>query len=197
MIYLQSVQSPHWKTVLVVETTKLFISNSVGVYTDTFIDTLSQGWGFWLPLNFVSRWGFLCSRIIPGERFLLPSSRAQGFLGGGGGGGFDEIDTYVCHRYVKSDIARSTSVDQVNHSSLKMCRTFSITKAKQLNLWIKTILSVTISWNRSRRIKQCFLVLKMQYTKMDDRGVMFWERRITCRISNCENITFKNNVSLF
>ena len=85
---LQSVQSPHWKTVLVVETTKLFISNSVGVYTDTFIDTLSQGWGFWLPLNFVPRWGFLCTRIIPGERFLLPSSRAQGLFGGGGGGGW-------------------------------------------------------------------------------------------------------------
>ena len=26
---------------------------------------------------------------------------------------------------------------------------------------------------------------------------MFQERRITCRISDCENITFKNNVSLF
>ena len=26
-----------------VETTKLFISNSVRVYTDTFIDTLSEG----------------------------------------------------------------------------------------------------------------------------------------------------------
>ena len=65
--------------------------------------------------------------------------------GGGGGGGIDEIYTCVCHRYVKSDIARSTSVDQVNHSSLKTCKTFSITKAKQLNLWIKTILSVAIS----------------------------------------------------
>ena len=81
--------------------------------------------------------------IIPGERFLLPSSRAQGLFGGGGGGKLDEIDTCVCHRYVKSDIARPTSVDQVNHASLKMCRTFSITKAKQL--WIKTILSVAIS----------------------------------------------------
>ena len=56
---------------------------------------------------------------------------------GGGGGGLDEIDTYICHRHVKSDIARPTSVDQVRpepvdqviHASLKMCRIFSITKA--------------------------------------------------------------------
>ena len=86
--------------------------------------------------------------IIPGERFLLPSSRAQGLLGGGGGGGgelrLDEIDTCVCHRYVKSDIARPTSVDQVNHASLKMCRTFSITKPKAKQLWIKTILSLRV-----------------------------------------------------
>ena len=58
--------------------------------------------------------------IIPGERFLLPSSRAQGLLGSwrGGGGRLDEIDTCICHRHVKSDIARPTSVDQVNHASL-------------------------------------------------------------------------------
>ena len=31
---------------LFVETTKLFISNSVRVHTDTFTDTLSQVWGF-------------------------------------------------------------------------------------------------------------------------------------------------------
>ena len=55
--------------------------------------------------------------IIPGERFLLPSSRAQGLLGGGGR--LDEIDTCVCHRYVKFDIARPTSVDQVDHSHRK------------------------------------------------------------------------------
>ena len=83
----------------------------------------------------------VCHRYVKSDiaRFLLSSSRAQGLLGGR----LDEIDTCVCHRYVKSDIARSTSVDQVNHASLKMCRTFSITKAKQL--WIKTILSVAIS----------------------------------------------------
>ena len=53
--------------------------------------------------------------IIPGERFLLPSSRVQGLLGcwggGGGGGGegrLNEIDTCICHRHVKSDIARPT-----------------------------------------------------------------------------------------
>ena len=40
--------------VLFVETTELFISNSVRVYnyTDTFVDTLSQGWGFSLPVLF-------------------------------------------------------------------------------------------------------------------------------------------------
>ena len=72
--------------------------------------------------------------IVPGEGFLLPSSRAQGLSGAG----VDEIDTCICHRHVKSDIARPTSVDQVIHASLKMCRIFSITK----QLWIKTILSV-------------------------------------------------------
>ena len=61
--------------------------------------------------------------------------------GVGGEGRLDEIDTCICHRHVKSDIARPTSVDQVNHASLKMSRTFSITKAKQL--WIKTILSTS------------------------------------------------------
>ena len=73
--------------------------------------------------------------IVWGEEFLLPSSRAQGLSGG-----LNEIDSCICHRHVKSDIARPTSVDQVNHASHKMCRTFSITKAKQL--WIETILSV-------------------------------------------------------
>ena len=53
--------------------------------------------------------------IIPGERFLLPSSRAQGLLGCSEGGRLDEIDTCIS---CKSDIARPTSVDQVNHVSL-------------------------------------------------------------------------------
>ena len=69
----------------------------------------------------------------PGRKGFAPFKSCPGFVGGGGGGGggrLDEIDTCVCHRYVKSDIARPTSVDQVNHASLKMCRTFSITKPK-------------------------------------------------------------------
>ena len=38
----------------------------------------------------------------------------------------DEIDTCISHRHVKSDIdvVRPTSVDQVIHASLKMCRIF-------------------------------------------------------------------------
>ena len=80
----------------------------------------------------------------PGRKVFAPFKSCPGFVGGGGGR-LDEIDTRACQRYVKSDIARPTSVDQVNHASLKMCRTFSITKAKQLCLWIKTILSVAIS----------------------------------------------------
>ena len=75
----------------------------------------------------------------PGRKVFAPFKSCPGFVGGR----LDEIDTCVCHRYVKSDIARSMPVDQVNHTSLKMCRTFSITKAKQL--WIKMILSVAIS----------------------------------------------------
>ena len=38
--------------------------------------------------------------------------------GGGGEGRLDEIDTCICNRQVKFDIARRTSVDQVNHASL-------------------------------------------------------------------------------
>ena len=78
----------------------------------------------------------------PGRKVFAPFKSCPGFFGGGGGGGgkLDEIDTCICHRHVKSDIARPTSVDQVNHASFKMCRTFSIKKAKQL--LIKTILSV-------------------------------------------------------
>ena len=83
----------------------------------------------------------------PERKVFATFKSCPGFVGGGGGGGgggrLDEIDTCVCHCYVKSDIARPTSVHQVNHASLKMCRTFSITKAKQP--WIKTILSVAIS----------------------------------------------------
>ena len=71
----------------------------------------------------------------PGRRVCVPFKSCPGFVGGGGGG-LNEIDTCICHRHVRSDIARPTSVDQVNHASLKMCRTFSITKAKQP--WIKT-----------------------------------------------------------
>ena len=81
----------------------------------------------------------------PVRKVFAPFKSCPGF-DRGGGGRLDEIDTCVCHRYVKSDIARPTSVDQVNHAKSycsKMCRTFSITKAKQL--WIKTILSVAIS----------------------------------------------------
>ena len=37
--------------------------------------------------------------IVPGEGFLLPSSRAQGFVGV-----LDEIDTCISHRHVKSDM---------------------------------------------------------------------------------------------
>ena len=33
---------------------------------------------------------------------------------------------------------------------------------------------LAISWNRPRRIIQCFLVLKMQCTKMDDRGMIMF-----------------------
>ena len=61
--------------------------------------------------------------IVSGEGLLLPSCRAQG-LSGGGAGGLDEIDTCISRRHVKSDIARPTSVDQVIHASLKMCRIF-------------------------------------------------------------------------
>ena len=62
--------------------------------------------------------------IVPREGFLLPSSRAQGFVREGGGGG--EIDTCISHRHVKSDMARPTSVDQVMRSSLKCVEFFQL-----------------------------------------------------------------------
>ena len=47
MIYAITISAvSSLKNRLFVETTKVFISNSLRVYTDTFIDTLSQGWGF-------------------------------------------------------------------------------------------------------------------------------------------------------
>ena len=62
--------------------------------------------------------------IVPGEGFLLPSSRAQGFVPGGGG--VDEIDTCISHRHVKSDMARPKSVDQVIQASLKCVESFQL-----------------------------------------------------------------------
>ena len=107
---------------LSLETTKLFISNSVRVYTDTFIDTLSQGWAF--DSLFCSDVRIFVHNDCPGRRVFAPSSRAQG-LSGGGGGGLDEIDTCTSHRHVKSDMARPTSVDQVIHASLTVkCEEF-------------------------------------------------------------------------
>ena len=74
--------------------------------------------------------------FVPGEGFLLLSSRAQGFVGEREV--LDEIDTCMSHRHVKSDMSRPTSVDQVIHASLKCLKFFQITK----QLWIKTTLSV-------------------------------------------------------
>ena len=98
---------------------------------------------------FVSRVGLLTPCFVPsmrifvhndcpGRRVFAPFKSCPGFVAGGGGEGLDEIDTCISHRHVKSNIARPTSVDQVIHASLKMCRIFLITK----HLWIKTILSV-------------------------------------------------------
>ena len=61
--------------------------------------------------------------IVPGEGFLLPSSRAQGFVRGGG---LDEFDTCISHCHVKSDMARPKSVDQVTHASLKCVELFQL-----------------------------------------------------------------------
>ena len=72
----------------------------------------------------------------PGRRVFVPFKSCPGFVLGGGGG-LHGIDTCISHRYVKFDIVRPTSVDQIIHASLKMCRSFLITK----QLWIKTILN--------------------------------------------------------
>ena len=55
---------------------------------------------------------------FPGRKVFAPFKSCPWYVGGGGGGRLDEIDTCICHRHVKSDIARPTSVDQVNHASL-------------------------------------------------------------------------------
>ena len=70
----------------------------------------------------------------PGRRVFAPFKSCPGFVRGGG---LYEIDTCISHRHVKSDIVRPTSVDQIIHASLKMCRSFLIAK----QLWIKTILN--------------------------------------------------------
>ena len=56
----------------------------------------------------------------PGRRAFAPFKSCPGFVGGG----LHEIDTCISHRHVKSDIVRPTSVDQIIHASLKMCRIF-------------------------------------------------------------------------
>ena len=62
--------------------------------------------------------------IVPGEGFLLPSSHVAGVCPGRGG--MDEIDNCMSHRHGKSDMARSTSVDQVIHTSLKCVDFFQL-----------------------------------------------------------------------
>ena len=55
----------------------------------------------------------------PWRKVFAPFKSCPGFVGVlEGGERLDEIDTCICHRHVKSDIARPTSVDQVNHASL-------------------------------------------------------------------------------
>ena len=55
----------------------------------------------------------------PWRKVFAPFKSCRGLLGcWGRGGRLDEIDTCICHRQVKSDMARPTSVDQVNHASL-------------------------------------------------------------------------------
>ena len=63
---------------------------------------MSQGWGF-DSLFWRGGEDFCTQCFVPGEGFLLPSSRAQGFVGGRG---LDEIDTCMSRRHVKSDMAR-------------------------------------------------------------------------------------------
>ena len=50
------------------------------------------GVGLLTPCS-VPRVGFLCTVIVPGGGFLLPSSRVPGFVRGGMV--MDEIDTYI------------------------------------------------------------------------------------------------------
>ena len=75
------------KNLLFVETTKLFILNSVRVYryTSEIFYLYVPGVGLSTPC-FVLRKGFLYTMIVPGGGVLLPSSRVPG------GMVLDEID---------------------------------------------------------------------------------------------------------
>ena len=80
-------QSPHWKTFLFVETTKLFISNSVRVYRyicEIFL-LYVPGVGLLTPC-FVPRGGFLYTMIVPGGRVFAPLEACPGFVPGRGNG---------------------------------------------------------------------------------------------------------------
>ena len=139
VIMLTQISIMSWLLILVVAYL------SVWVYTDTFIDTLSQGWSFWLPVLF--RDEDFCAQWLSQEKGFCSLQVVLRVCPGGGG--LDEIDTCISHCHVKSDIdvVRPTSVDQVIHASLKMCGIFWITK----QLWIKTILSVV----QLARLCQC------------------------------------------
>ena len=86
-------ESPPWKTVLFVETTKLFTSNSVRVYgyICEIFWLYVPGVGLLTPCS-VPRGGVLYTVIVLGVCSLQVVSRA--FVPGGGGG-LDVIDTYI------------------------------------------------------------------------------------------------------
>ena len=91
--------------------------------------------------------------IVPGEGFLFPSSRAQGLSGGGGGGGrLNEIDTCICHRHAKSDIAIGPSQStKLTTQLLKCVELFQLQRQR--------------SYGSKRTIKKCYVLSVVQLVR--------------------------------
>ena len=115
------------------------------VYRYIYRYFMSQGWGF--RPRFVPRGGggLLYTMIVPGEGFLLPSSRVPGACPGRG---LDEIDTCMSHRQRKSDMARPTSVDQVIHASLKCVEFFQLQSSNGSKPFLSVLVRLCASVHR-------------------------------------------------
>ena len=91
-------QSPNWKTVLFVESTKLFIP-IVSEFIDIFVkfsNFMSREWGFWLPI--LSRGEGFCMQWFSWGKSFCSLQVVPGVYPGGRGMVLDEIDTCISRK---------------------------------------------------------------------------------------------------